>query len=169
MDGQQSEKREKFEKEVAAHPFLLGMNEQHVRLLADCAMHSHFHTDGIIFREGEAANRFYLIVRGKIRLESSTLGEPVPIDEIHDGDLLGWSWLFPPYAWHFTARAGRNRRDFLLRHDFAGVLRERSLPRLRALQANERRHAETTASRAPEVNDRPTDQKSLTFSNPESR
>jgi len=105
MDGQQSEKREKFEKEVAAHPFLLGMNEQHVRLLADCAMRSHFHTDGIIFREGETANRFYLIMRGKVRLESSTLGEPVPIDEIHDGDLLGWSWLFPPYAWHFTARA----------------------------------------------------------------
>jgi len=104
MDDQQSEKREKFEKEVAAHQFLLGMNAQHVRLLADCAMHTHFHTDEIIFREGEAANRFYLIVRGKIRLESSTLGEPVPIDEIHDGDLLGWSWLFPPYAWHFTAR-----------------------------------------------------------------
>ena len=38
-------------------------------------------------------------------LESSTLAEPVRIDEIHDGDLLGWSWLFPPYAWHFTARA----------------------------------------------------------------
>jgi hypothetical protein len=43
MDGQQSEKREKFEKEIAAHPFLLGMNEQHVRLLADCAIHSHFY------------------------------------------------------------------------------------------------------------------------------
>ena len=105
MAGEQNEKREKFEKEVAAHPFLLGMGEQHVRLLSDCAMHSHFHTDEIIFSEGEAANRFYLIVRGKVRLESSTLGEPVPIDEIHDGDLLGWSWLFPPYAWHFTARA----------------------------------------------------------------
>src|SRR5437899_7356363 len=105
MDGQQSEKREKFEKEVAAHPFLLGMNEQHVRLLADCAMHSHFHSDGIIFRESEPANRFYLILRGKVRLESSTLGAPVPIDEIQDVDLLGWSWLFPLYAWHFTARA----------------------------------------------------------------
>jgi CRP/FNR family cyclic AMP-dependent transcriptional regulator len=105
MAGEQNDKREKFEKEVAAHPFLLGMSEQHVRLLSDCAMHSHFHTDEIIFREGESANRFYLIVRGKVRLESSTLGEPVPIDEIHDGDLLGWSWLFPPYAWHFTARA----------------------------------------------------------------
>ena len=106
MAGEQSDKREKFEKEVAAHPFLLGMNEQHVRLLSDCAMHSHFHTDGIVFREGEAANRFYLIVRGKVRLESSTLGEPVPIDEIHDGDLLGWSWLFPPYKCHFTAITG---------------------------------------------------------------
>jgi hypothetical protein len=42
MAGRQSDKREKFEKEVAAHPFLLGMNDQHVRLLADCAMHSHF-------------------------------------------------------------------------------------------------------------------------------
>jgi CRP-like cAMP-binding protein len=105
MTEQVCDKREKFEKEVAAHPFLLGMNEQHVRLLADCATRSRFHSDAIIFREGEPANRFYLILRGKVRLESSTFGEPVPIDEIHYGDLLGWSWLFPPYAWHFTARA----------------------------------------------------------------
>jgi CRP/FNR family transcriptional regulator, cyclic AMP receptor protein len=104
MAEQVSDNRKKFEKEVAAHPFLLGMNERHVRSLADCAMHSHYHADTTIFREGEPANRFYLIVRGRVRLESSTLGEPVQVDEIHDGDLLGWSWLFPPYAWHFTAR-----------------------------------------------------------------
>ena len=97
--------RAQLEKEVAAHPFLIGMDDRHVRLLADCAMRSHFHAGGVIFREGEAANRFYLIERGKIALESSTLGEPVRIEEIGDGDLLGWSWLFPPYAWHFTARA----------------------------------------------------------------
>ena len=100
-----TESREKLEKEVAAHPFLIGMGERHIRLLADCAMRSHFHAGGVIFREGEAANRFYLIMRGKVGLESSTLGEPIRIEEIHDGDLLGWSWLFPPYAWHFTSRA----------------------------------------------------------------
>jgi len=105
MDEPLSESRERLEKDVAAHPFLIGMGDRHVRLLADCAMRSHFHASGVIFREGEAANRFYLIVRGKVGLESSTLGEPIRIDEIHDGDLLGWSWLFPPYAWHFTARA----------------------------------------------------------------
>src|SRR5512133_2981319 len=69
--------RVQLEKEVAAHPFLIGMGDRHVRLLADCAMRSHFHAGGVIFREGEAANRFYLMLRGKVRLESSTLGEPV--------------------------------------------------------------------------------------------
>jgi CRP/FNR family transcriptional regulator, cyclic AMP receptor protein len=97
--------RAALEREVAAHPFLIGMSVGHVRLLADCAMRCHFHAGEVIFREGEAANRFYLIERGNIALESSTLGAPIQFEEIKDGDLLGWSWLFPPYAWHFTARA----------------------------------------------------------------
>src|SRR5437762_6366728 len=97
--------RVKLEAQVDAHPFLCGISEHHVRLLADCAMRSHFEAEDVIFREGEPANRFYLIERGKVALESSTLGEPVRIEDIGDGDLLGWSWLFPPYAWHFTARA----------------------------------------------------------------
>jgi len=105
MDEPLSESRERLEKDVAAHPFLIGMADHHVRLLADCAMRSHFHAGKVIFREGKSANRFYLIERGKIALESSILGEPVRIEEIGDDDLLGWSWLFPPYAWHFTAQA----------------------------------------------------------------
>ena len=90
--------RVELESQVAGHPFLIGMSEHHIRLLADCGMRSHFDAGQVIFREGETANRFYLIQRGKVALESSTLGEPVRIDEIHDSDLLGWSWLFPPYA-----------------------------------------------------------------------
>ena len=97
--------RQELEAQIAAHPFLIGIGAHHLRLLADCATRSHFEAGHVIFREGEAANRFYLIEHGRVVLESSTLGEPVKIDEIGDGDLLGWSWLFPPYAWHFTARA----------------------------------------------------------------
>jgi CRP/FNR family cyclic AMP-dependent transcriptional regulator len=97
--------RKELEAQVTAHPFLIGVSAQHIRLLTDCAMRSHFKASELIFREGEAANRFYLIEHGRVALESSTLGEPVKIDEIGDGDLLGWSWLFPPYAWHFSARA----------------------------------------------------------------
>jgi CRP-like cAMP-binding protein len=99
--------RQQLEADVAAHPFLIGMSEHQLRLLADCAIRTHFEPDQVIFREGETANRFYLIERGKVALESSATpgGPPAMIDMISDGDLLGWSWLFPPYVWHFTARA----------------------------------------------------------------
>ena len=60
----------------------------------------------VIFREGDSANRFYLVQDGKVALESSQREyDPVLIENIGPGDVLGWSWLFPPYYWHFGARA----------------------------------------------------------------
>src|ERR1700731_2729421 len=91
---------------VALHPFLAGMNPTQLALLTDCAIPVHFKKGQTILREGEMANRFYLIERGKVVLESGEgFGEPVVIETIGAGDLLGWSWMFPPYVWHFTARA----------------------------------------------------------------
>lgn len=91
---------------VAAHPFLIAISEPHIRLLADSAMQTKFETGDHIFREGETANRFYLIETGKVVLESpGNAGQLVTIDVIGAGDLLGWSWLFPPFVWHFSARA----------------------------------------------------------------
>lgn len=98
-------KRAELEAAVAAHPFLVGVNAHHIRLLADCAMRSEFTAGQIIFRKGETANRFYLIEDGKVALESSTGDAVVRIDEVGPGDLLGWSWIFSPYVWHFDARA----------------------------------------------------------------
>ena len=91
---------------VTLHPFLAGMNRTQLALLTDCAMAAHFKTGEIILREGEFANRCYLIETGKVVLESvDCFGEPLLIEAIGAGDLLGWSWMFPPYVWHFTARA----------------------------------------------------------------
>ena len=97
--------RAELEAQVATHPFLTGLSTAHIRLLADCAMRSEFAAGQFIFRKGKTANRFYLIARGKVALESSTGDEVVKIDEVGAGDLLGWSWIFPPYVWHFDARA----------------------------------------------------------------
>ncbi len=98
--------RAKLERNVAAHPFLIGLNEQHIRLLTDCARPTCFKSGQIIFRAGEMANRFYLIETGRVVLESGeNLAKPIIIDTIGAGDLLGWSWIFPPYIWHFDARA----------------------------------------------------------------
>ncbi len=91
---------------VALHPFLAGMDRKHLALLTDCAIASHFKRGQVILREGEQANRFYLIESGKVILESGkAYGQRVIIDTIGAGDLLGWSWMFSPYTWQFTARA----------------------------------------------------------------
>lgn len=69
-------------------------------------MKTTFEAGKVIFAEGETANRFYLIETGKVALESrGEQSEAVTIEVIGTGDLLGWSWLFPPYVWHFSARA----------------------------------------------------------------
>ena len=91
---------------IAGHPFLTGLNPEHLEILADCAMQTQFEPNQMIFREGEVANRFYLILEGKVALESASKEHGmVPIETIGPSDVLGWSWLFPPYYWHFDARA----------------------------------------------------------------
>jgi CRP-like cAMP-binding protein len=91
---------------LAASPFLEGMSERHLRTMAEYAMPSSFTGGEMVFREGDVANRFYMIQEGSVALESrSRESDPIHIQTIGAGDVLGWSWLFPPYLWHFDARA----------------------------------------------------------------
>ena len=91
---------------VSLHPFLAGMNHHHLMLLTDCAQVTHFKKGDVILQEGEHADRFYLIETGRVVLESIETGhKPLKVETISSGELLGWSWMFPPYIWHFTARA----------------------------------------------------------------
>jgi CRP/FNR family transcriptional regulator, cyclic AMP receptor protein len=107
---------------VALHPFLAGMNHEQLVLLTDCAIPVHFEKGQIIFREGEMANRFYLIETGKVVLASSGGHDhPVLVDTIGVGDLLGWSWIFPPYVWRFTARAAERTHAIFF---YGTILRE---------------------------------------------
>jgi CRP/FNR family transcriptional regulator, cyclic AMP receptor protein len=97
---------EPMAKSVSEHPFLRGLTHDQLTLLTDCALRARFRAGQVIFREGEEAKLFYLIERGKVVLESGKdYGEPVVVETIGAGDLLGWSWMMPPYKWHFTARA----------------------------------------------------------------
>ena len=92
--------------QIAEHPFMKGLSAEQITRLSACAMDSHFAVGEIIFREGDPANRFYLIQEGRVALESRPSGgEAMVIGEIGPGDVLGWSWLLPPYRWHFDARA----------------------------------------------------------------
>ena len=92
---------------IAQQPFFKGLNGHHLKLLTDSALEMKFEPEQTIFAEGSPANRFYLILEGKVMLESEMeeRGEMIPIQTLGPGDDLGWSWLFPPYSLHFSARA----------------------------------------------------------------
>lgn len=88
------------------HPFLREMDARHAQTFLHGAKQEEFQAGEIIFREGEPANCFYLIESGQVALESTSAGcGAVHVETLGPGDVLGWSWLFPPFAWHFQARA----------------------------------------------------------------
>ena len=91
---------------LAAQPFLRGLAQRHLELLVADAMPAVFKAGELILEEGGPANRFYLIRSGKVVLQAprDLEHDPIPIDTIEAGGVLGWSWLFPPHFWHFDAR-----------------------------------------------------------------
>jgi CRP-like cAMP-binding protein len=91
---------------LAAQPFLKGMSREHLELLAADSLSAEFQAGETILHEDAPANRFYLILEGRVDIESEVMdAEPQYVQTLSTGDLLGWSWLFPPYCWHFDARA----------------------------------------------------------------
>jgi CRP/FNR family transcriptional regulator, cyclic AMP receptor protein len=91
---------------IAQQPFFKGLNAHQLQLLTDSAWEMKFETGATIFEEGSPANRFFLILTGRVVLSSEMEDRNViPIQTLGPGDDLGWSWLFPPYSMHFTARA----------------------------------------------------------------
>jgi len=91
---------------LATHPFFSGMPGEHVQLLAGCASNTRFDAGEFILREGQEANEFFLIEHGKVALEVYAPGRgSIEVQTLSEGDLLGWSWLVPPYYWRFDARA----------------------------------------------------------------
>jgi CRP-like cAMP-binding protein len=87
------------------HPLFEGLNLQFRQILAECAMRADFEPGDKVVETGQPANCIYLVVRGSIALETPGVQSPAPIQTIGAGDILGWSWLFPPYYWHFDAVA----------------------------------------------------------------
>jgi CRP/FNR family transcriptional regulator, cyclic AMP receptor protein len=88
------------------HPIFQGLDRAHLDLLVGCASNIRFDPSQPIFKTGEEADRFYILRSGKVAIEIDAPPHgPVIIQTIGEGDVLGWSWLFPPYRRNFDARS----------------------------------------------------------------
>ena len=95
-----------IEQLLSEHPFFEGMEHADLGYIAGCAHNEVIEAGKMVFREGQPANTFYIIRRGDVSLimHDAPRG-PLTVETLHEGDVLGWSWLFPPYRWRFDARA----------------------------------------------------------------
>jgi CRP-like cAMP-binding protein len=106
---------ETLERIIAEHPFFADLESYYTGLLTGCAANVRFHPGTYIFKEGEEANEFYLIRSGKVALELfAPQHKPIAVETLEDGDILGWSWLLPPYLWKFHAHAVTDTRAIAL-------------------------------------------------------
>ncbi len=95
-----------IEELMTASPRFAGLSGAQLELVAGCGSTTRFAQGELLLREGEPAERFFLLRHGSVALEIAAPGRaPLVIETFHDGDTVGWSWLFAPYRWQFDARA----------------------------------------------------------------
>ena len=106
---------ETLERILAAHLFFQGLEARYLELLVGCAANVRFDAGAFLFRAGEEANAFFLLRDGRVALEIAAPGRaPLVVQTLGAGEILGWSWVIPPYHWMFDAVAVEQTRALSL-------------------------------------------------------
>ncbi len=106
---------ETLESVIAEHPFLKDLTPRYLEFLVGCASNVRFEPGNFVFLEDVEANQCYLIREGKVTLEIDAPPRgTIIIQTLGKGDVLGWSQIFPPYRWKFSARAVEPTRAIAL-------------------------------------------------------
>lgn len=95
-----------MEEVLGSHPFFAGLNVGAIRLIAGCASNVHFAEGEFLFEEGHEANQFWVIRRGRVAMQLESPGRgAIVTDTMDEGEVVGWSWLVPPYRFFADGRA----------------------------------------------------------------
>jgi len=91
---------------IAESPVFAGLTQEQLEFIAGCAQNVHFEEGQQIAKRGDAADIFYLLRMGEVALDVDVPNKnSVRIDTIEAGQVLGWSWLIPPYQWTYDVTA----------------------------------------------------------------
>lgn len=91
---------------LGANPFFHGLTPEHLDFLAGCSRPESLRRNAILFHENAPARAFYLLRSGRITIEVPAIeGPAMDVQTLEPGELIGWSWLIPPYRWNFQGRA----------------------------------------------------------------
>jgi CRP-like cAMP-binding protein len=97
---------ETLEHLLKEHKFFQGLGDEHLKMIAGCGANVRFEAGEFIAKEGAEANHFYLLRHGQVSLQVVSPGrQAMVIQTLGEGDILGWSWLVPPYTWTLDVQA----------------------------------------------------------------
>lgn len=97
---------QKLDSMLRKHPFFKGMSEKQLKVIEGCAKNARFAEGKTLFLEGDPADAFYFLQEGSVSIELTVPNRPrSSVHTVGAGEILGWSWVSPPYHWHFNARA----------------------------------------------------------------
>ncbi|MCH6583107.1 MAG: cyclic nucleotide-binding domain-containing protein [Gammaproteobacteria bacterium] len=91
---------------LPTHAFFSGLDDSFMKFLSDSATELRVKKGDVLFQQGERADKFYLLRNGHMSVQVPALmGPTLEIQTLGEDQILGWSWLIPPYRWNFQARA----------------------------------------------------------------
>jgi CRP/FNR family transcriptional regulator, cyclic AMP receptor protein len=91
---------------LSEQSFFADLSEEHIEWLSRQAVETRFDADELVARQGDRADRFFLLLEGSLGVEVPAIAGPkLEITKLGPGQIFGWSWLIRPYKWHFNARA----------------------------------------------------------------
>jgi CRP-like cAMP-binding protein len=94
---------ESLQQILAEFSFFKDLEPDHLQFVAGCASEAHFDPGQYMLCEGEEGHHFYLIREGMVALGTFIPGRGfTTIQTLGEGEIVGWSWLIPPYHWHFS-------------------------------------------------------------------
>jgi CRP/FNR family cyclic AMP-dependent transcriptional regulator len=100
-----------LENVIKEHPFFQGLPDEQLEFIVGCAKNAQFPAGHVLLQEGDPANEFYFIRKGLVSVELIIPNcGATTVQTIGEGEILGWSWVSPPYRWHFNARTLQHTR-----------------------------------------------------------
>jgi len=90
---------------VAGQEFFAGIPDRVAATIGEFTSERKAGLGELLFRQGDPANRFFLVKSGLVAVELYAPGrDPIVVEQVYEGDVVGWSWLVAPYRWSFDAR-----------------------------------------------------------------
>jgi CRP-like cAMP-binding protein len=104
--------KQSIENYLSTHAFFSELDSDFIEFLSDSAAELSIQHGDVLFKQGERADKFYLLRNGQVSVQVPAL--------VGEDQILGWSWLIPPYKWSFLARAVEDSE--LLEFDGSAIL-----------------------------------------------